>query len=78
MDSGGAAADPAPNPLRRRKGSRAAERENIGPRNSAWYPSTTSQCPLYTAPTAATSWFTNGICGLANHVISGMPSADCT
>ena len=37
----------------------------------------TSQCPLYTAPTAATSWFTNGICGLANQVISGMPSADC-
>ena len=24
------------------------------------------------------AWFTNGICGLANQVISGMPSADCT
>ena len=29
-------------------------------------------------PPRATSWFTNGICGLANQVISGMPSADCT
>ncbi len=70
--------NPAPRPLLRRNGSLAAERENIGPRTGAWYARTTSHCPLYTAPTAATSWFTNGICGFANQVISGMPSADCT
>ena len=47
-------------------------------RYAAWYTRTTSHNPLCTAAAAAATWLTNGIIGLANHVTSGMPSADWT